>query len=113
MGDGRVHLRWDWIDGAVSFKVYRDTSADPTTLVASPTTDELYDVITPGDTYYYRVKAHNASGDSASYSDNLSIDIGDGLPNISVAILPPGGTSGQVLTKLSDADYDVAWADLP
>lgn len=23
--------------------------------------------------------------------------------------IPPGGTTGQVLTKLSDADYDVGW----
>ena len=27
----------------------------------------------------------------------------------SVAIMPPGGTSGHVLTKLADGDYAVAW----
>ena len=26
---------------------------------------------------------------------------------------PPGGLTGQVLMKLSDADYDFAWVDLP
>ena len=25
--------------------------------------------------------------------------------------LPPGGTTGQVLVKLSDNDYDVGWVD--
>lgn len=27
--------------------------------------------------------------------------------------IPPGGLTGQVLVKLSDADYDVGWATLP
>lgn len=27
--------------------------------------------------------------------------------------LPPGGLTGQVLMKMSDADYDFAWVDLP
>lgn len=27
--------------------------------------------------------------------------------------LPPGGKAGQVLCKVSDADYDAAWADVP
>lgn len=26
------------------------------------------------------------------------------------AVIPPGGTTGQVLVKLSNADYDVGWA---
>jgi len=27
--------------------------------------------------------------------------------------IPAGGLTGQVLVKLSDADYDVGWVDLP
>jgi hypothetical protein len=27
--------------------------------------------------------------------------------------IPPGGTTGQVLVKLSDADFDVGWQTLP
>jgi hypothetical protein len=27
--------------------------------------------------------------------------------------IPPGGLTGQVLVKLSDADYDVGWVTLP
>lgn len=27
--------------------------------------------------------------------------------------IPPGGTTGQVLVKLSDNDYDVGWVTLP
>lgn len=27
--------------------------------------------------------------------------------------VPPGGTTGQVLMKMSDDDYDFAWVDLP
>lgn len=32
---------------------------------------------------------------------------------LAVQGIPPGGLTGQVLMKLSDADYDFAWVDLP
>ena len=37
------------------------------------------------------------------------INIGTGVTFARSASIPPGGTAGQVLKKLSNADYDVAW----
>lgn len=55
-----------------------------------------------------------------------SVDIGDDVPEpmepwadaiiealANVHEVPAGGTTGQVLTKASDDDYEVEWADLP
>lgn len=33
-----------------------------------------------------------------------------GMPGVGV---PPGGTTGQILVKLSNDDYDTAWVDAP
>jgi hypothetical protein len=33
-----------------------------------------------------------------------------GPPGVNGIGVPPGGTTGQVLVKLSDADFDVGWA---
>jgi hypothetical protein len=37
----------------------------------------------------------------------------DGSDWVALLPVPPGGTTGQVLTKASDDDYDVEWIDLP
>jgi len=45
--------------------------------------------------------------------DQMTTDVKDRIPIDTTRFAPPGGTTGQVLTKLSDADYDVAWQNLP
>ena len=47
----------------------------------------------------------------------ISVTVQDQAPivlSITGAIgIPPGGTTGQILVKKSDADYDVEWIDFP
>jgi hypothetical protein len=58
-----------------------------------------------------------ASGEFGVETDTNKFKIGDGitvwesLAYQGAQGLPAGGTSGQVLTKLSSTNYDVAWAD--
>ena len=92
-GGGRVRVMLYCDDPVTGFKVYRDTTTDPTSLRLSPTAEEAFDVVTPGALYYYRAKATNGDGDSA-YSLNAHIDVGSGLVNTQAAVIPPGGTTG-------------------
>ncbi len=56
------------------YQVYFGTSSNPTTAYGSTTatTSQTINGLTSGVTYYFRVKAHNACGLSASYSANGS-----------------------------------------
>jgi len=37
--------------------------------------------------------------------------VSDSIESLNVMVLPPGGSAGQVLAKLTDAAYDVRWTD--
>lgn len=39
----------------------------------------------------------------------VSVIFGGPIGPAGPQVVPPGGTTGQVLAKLSDADYDVGW----
>lgn len=112
-GDGRVLVRVSCVDPVTGFKIYRDATTNPTTLRVSPTTNNAFDTgLSPSTLYFYRAKATNGDGDSG-FSANAKIDVGTGAKNVQAIFVPRGGTTGQVLTKVSDVDYDIAWADLP
>ena len=76
---GQPTLKWDAVSGAVSYKVYRSTSADGSYSLMKITTDTSYSNTTAeeGKTYYYKVRAicGNTDGNSA-YSAVLSIKAG-------------------------------------
>jgi Right handed beta helix region len=48
-----------------------------------------------------------------SNGDRLSEDFAAIIANAEGLFVPPGGLAGQVLTKISDNDFDDDWADLP
>ncbi len=68
----RVQLDWDASSGATSYRVYRaDSEISAKSLLGNPTTNSFADTTaTPGQTYYYWVRACNAAGCSVlSVSD--------------------------------------------
>jgi fibronectin type 3 domain-containing protein len=64
--DDRVRISWDWPGSATHFEVYRhssDTTVGATHLTPDPTSSSFDDFFaTPGDTYYYWIKACNTAG---------------------------------------------------
>lgn len=65
----------------------------------------------PGDDYTIPVLGTIAFADPPTADQSFTgvwIALTDGAIGVGV---PPGGTTGQVLVKLSNADYDVGWAD--
>ncbi len=68
-GNAQVGLSWNAVGGATSYQVFRSTTSNTfgTTPLATPTTTTLTDTgLTNGTTYYYVVKATNASGTSSA-----------------------------------------------
>ena len=67
----KVALDWADTTGATSYKVYRNTinNSGQATQIGTPT-DSAFDdtTATASTTYYYWVKAHNAAGDSSTFS---------------------------------------------
>lgn len=62
-GSGSVALTWSAVIGATGYRVYRGTtSGGPYTLIASPTTTSYTNTgLTNGTTYFYVVRARNAT----------------------------------------------------
>jgi fibronectin type III domain protein len=74
-GANSLSVSWPAVTGADSYKLYRDTSTNPTTEISANAVSPYVDAgLTPGTTYYYRAKAVNGGGDSA-YSNNVSAEV--------------------------------------
>ena len=96
VGNGNVTLSWDSAPFAASYKVKRSTSSGGTySVLASNLTQTTYvnTSYTPNTTYYYRVSAVNAYGESAD-SATVSATPTNGLPDVVVTALnwTPAGT---------------------
>jgi fibronectin type 3 domain-containing protein/cytosine/adenosine deaminase-related metal-dependent hydrolase len=63
----QINLTWDAISGATGYNVYRsDTLSGTYSSIATPSSASYNDTgRTPGNTYFYKVKATNAGGESA------------------------------------------------
>ncbi len=72
-GGGAIRLVVTPDADAVSYKVYRDETTTPTTLIDSTVAMPYFDETgASGVDYFYRVKATNGSGDSA-YSNQIHV----------------------------------------
>lgn len=106
--DTQINLIWTATTGAASYKIERSTdNATWASLAVGITTASYSDTgLTASTTYYYRLKATNATGDSLNYSTVVS-----------------AATSAAALTKLatptlntptvvSASQIDLSWADV-
>jgi hypothetical protein len=86
-----VLLRWDAVDGALSYVVRRNNNRNTAgyAIVATPV-DTFFRDSTPFD-YYYFVEAVNAS-DTSAPSDTVEV-----IDSLSVVVLPPEVTDCQVV----------------
>lgn len=75
-GPEQIFLTWDEEDNATSYYIYRsDSTSSGSYLKIASIAKTFYtdtsSTLEPGETYYYKIKAHNSSGTSAysSYAD--------------------------------------------
>lgn len=84
------------------------------TLTQAPESETYLDVFIGG--VYQEKTAYSVTGTSLSFlvapptATNIEVIISLGTPTGGVIGIPVGGTTGQVLQKVSGADYNVAWA---
>jgi fibronectin type 3 domain-containing protein/DNA-binding protein YbaB len=117
-GDKQVTLSWNPVDGATSYNIYYGTAPGLTTAsehVQTVTNSYLQPNLTNGTTYYYRVSAVGAVGESP-----LSIELSV-VPQIPAPSMPDGVTATAGDTKVTLAwssvptatSYNIYWATTP
>ena len=73
---GRPTLKWNAVTGAAKYEVYRSTSRSGTYTKYSTQTSTSYtnsSYLTSGTTYYYKVRALDASGTAGAWSSIVSV----------------------------------------
>ena len=103
--DQKVVLTWatEAASSRVEYRIYRGTSSKPTTQIATVETDrETYtdSDVDGAQTYYYRLKAADETGNTTSYSDEVSAETGRFTRALYVDANAPSAGAG---TSWSDA----------
>ena len=98
--DGQISISWIAVSGASSYKVYCGTSSNPTTEDGT-TTGNTYTKTgtTANTTYYFRLKATNATGDSAFSSERQALSM----------VTTPSAPSPVVATPTSNT---ITWSEV-
>jgi fibronectin type 3 domain-containing protein len=101
--DAQVALSWNAVGGAASYNVYRGTASGAETLVQSGVTGTTFSDtgLTDGTTYYYKVSAVNAAGESP-----LSAEV-SATPQVAA----PAAPSNLSATAASTSQINLTWTD--
>ena len=102
---GKITLKWDAVDGAASYEIYRSTSADGTftKLYAMTGTSFTNTSANAGDTYYYKVKAISDSKNIADSDFSAVVKRTCDLP-APVVTAGNNATTGKVTLKWDAVD---------
>lgn len=107
---GTISLAWDPVSNAGGYRVYYGTSSGQYTSVYDAGNSTQVDLTVSGDclTYYTAVKAYNAQGESAEYSNEVS-----GWPRPQIAGLQPAAAfqGSQITLNINGANFQ-SGADL-
>lgn len=112
-----VSVSWNTAADATGYKLYRGTTSDFTpgtgNLIATQAGLSFNDTITPGTTYYYKVKSYNESGESAASTQftmaSLAAPTMAGAPTVDIhggVTLGITGASGTGIQLLRATDND-------
>ena len=83
---GKPKISWSKVDGAVKYKVYRSTDGNNYSLLATTTGTSITNTKAKiGTTYYYKVKAVDASGAMSEFSNDVNIKCRPAAPTVSIS----------------------------
>ena len=102
-GDARVTLSWNAVSGATSYRVYRGTASGSLSLLQSGVTATTFldTGVVNGTTYYYKVSAVNAAGESPQSAEVSA------TPQVAA----PAAPSNLTATAVSTSQINLAWSD--
>ena len=96
-GNAQVSVAWNAVSGATSYNLYRSTSAGGEGLTAYKTgittTSYLDTGLTNGATYYYKVSAVNAAGESGQSVEVNATPTGGTVPQTPTGVTALGGST--------------------
>ncbi|MCL2068176.1 MAG: fibronectin type III domain-containing protein [Treponema sp.] len=100
----QINLSWNSVTGANGYRVERSTDNSNWTEIAPSHAATTYQDtgLTAGTTYWYRVRAYNAAGNSG-YSNVESATTQTGLPEI------PAAPAGLTATAVSASQINLGW----
>ncbi len=115
-GDTKANLNWkaDNSSGYSKYYVYRGTSTDPTTAIATitggnPLTSHYMDSgLTNGTTYYYRIRGQYADNSYSDYTESIAITPGMYVVNVDGNI----NDWSSIRQLYNDTNNDVGSADI-
>jgi fibronectin type 3 domain-containing protein len=114
-GDGRVSLSWTTAGGAQSYNVYRGTASNSETQLTSVVggTGYIDTLVANGTTYYYRITAVNANGQSAPSNEvnatpAAAAPSGSSTPYGGIPAAIPGAIEAE---NFDDGGASVAYVD--
>ena len=103
---GKVVIKWDAVDGADKYEIYRSTSIDGEyTKIYTTTGTSLTNTTTePGVTYYYKVKAiHSNSSANSAYSTVVSRTCDCAQPVVTISNVASSGKIKLTWAKIDGA----------
>ena len=128
-GAGKVTLTWTAVTGATSYNIYRGTSAGgeaPQPIATGVTAATFVNTgLNTGGTYYYKITAVNAGGESIQTAEVSATPTGDGLlgtyysgPNFTGTALQRidaqvnfNWASSSPMTGIPTDNFSVVWSD--
>ena len=108
--DGKPSLKWDAVDGAAKYYIYRATSKTGTYKYLYATTKTSYNNTSAvaGKTYYYKVVAVDAAGNKSDYSAVVSRTCDLARPEVKATIKAASGKPYLTWAAVDGADkYEV------
>jgi hypothetical protein len=100
----QISLSWTSVINTTGYKIERGfTPGGPYTQIGTTTTDVVtYNdtTVTPGNTYYYQVRAYNIIGDGG-YS-----------PEINAGTIPPSAPTALTATMIFSTQINLSWTDV-
>ena len=83
---GKPKLTWNKVDGATKYYIYRSTDGKKFSLLATTTGTSITNTKAKiGTTYYYKVKAVDASGAMSEFSNDVNIKCRPAAPVVSIS----------------------------
>jgi fibronectin type 3 domain-containing protein len=91
--NGKVHLTWDAVAGAVGYQIFRSTTQAGSYGAIGSTTNTFFDdTVAPGSTFWYKIRAVDGNNNQGSFTQPIGV-------------VAPAGLTAPMNVQASDGTY--------